>query len=180
VDEFGPLNLQPHPGRQWTARAAARWCHVAGAGRPLPAHTGCATCWPPTTLPATGCTGTSSPASAAGSSWCSCTICAPATRLGVAGDRAGQLQPAPVDRTDRRVADWAAASNVELADVPTNAWWLNRIEAQFQALRSFTLDGTDHTSHHQQATMIRRYIAWRNQHAHNQRLRQILDRAKVA
>jgi hypothetical protein len=27
--------------------------------------------------------------------------------------------------------------------------------------------------------MIRRYIAWRNQHAHNQRLRQIIDRANV-
>jgi hypothetical protein len=34
--------------------------------------------------------------------------------------------------------------------------WLNRIEAQFTALRYFTLDGTDHTSHQQQASMIRR------------------------
>jgi hypothetical protein len=58
--------------------------------------------------------------------------------------------------------------------------WLNRIEAQFTALRYFTLDGTDHTSHHQQASMIRRYIAWRNQHAHNQRLCDIVDRANVA
>ena len=64
--------------------------------------------------------------------------------------------------------------------MPTNASWLNRIEEQFQALRYFTLDGTDHTSHHEQASMIRRYIAWRNQHVHNQRLRQIVDRANVA
>jgi hypothetical protein len=64
--------------------------------------------------------------------------------------------------------------------VPINASWLNRIDAQNQALRSFTLDGTDHTSHHEQASMIRRYIAWRNQHAHNQRLREIVDRAKIA
>ena len=41
----------------------------------------------------------------------------------------------------------ASANNVELAYVPTNASWLNRIEAQFQALRYFTLDGTDHRSH---------------------------------
>jgi hypothetical protein len=52
--------------------------------------------------------------------------------------------------------------------VPTNASWRNRIQAQVTALRSFTLDGTDHESHHQQATMIRRYLAWRNRHAHDQ------------
>jgi hypothetical protein len=42
--------------------------------------------------------------------------------------------------------------------------WLNRIEAQFTALRYFALNGTDHTSHAEQALMIRRYIAWRNCH----------------
>ena len=46
-------------------------------------------------------------------------------------------------RTDRRVADWAAANNVELAYVPTNASWLNRIEAQSQALRYFTVGWVD-------------------------------------
>jgi len=46
--------------------------------------------------------------------------------------------------------------------VPTNASWLNRIEAQFTALRQFALDGTDHPSHAEQASMTRRYIAWRN------------------
>ena len=62
-------------------------------------------------------------------------------------------------RTDTRVGDWAAANNVELAYVPTSASWLNRIEPQFTALRYFTLDGTDHQSHAEQARMIRRYIA---------------------
>jgi hypothetical protein len=57
---------------------------------------------------------------------------------------------------------WAAVNHVELAYVLTNAFWLNRIEAQFTALRYFTLDGTDHASHGEQASMIRRYIAWRN------------------
>jgi hypothetical protein len=63
--------------------------------------------------------------------------------------------------------------------MPTNASWLNRTEAQFQALAT-TLGRTDHTSHQQQPSRIRRYIAWRNQHAHNQRLRQIVDRANIA
>ena len=83
-------------------------------------------------------------------------------------------------RDDPRVAEWAAANNVEFAYTPTNASWLNRIEAQFQALRYFTLDGTDHASHHEQASMIRRYIAWRNRNAHDRRFRKIVDRAKVA
>lgn len=46
----------------------------------------------------------------------------------------------------RRVSDWAEANNVEIAYTPTNSSWLNRIEAQFTALRYFTLDGTDHAS----------------------------------
>ena len=43
------------------------------------------------------------------------------------------------------------ANNVEIAYTPTNSSWLNRIEAQFTALRYFALDGTDHASHKEQA-----------------------------
>ena len=56
---------------------------------------------------------------------------------------------------------------------------LNRIEAQFTALR-FALHGTDHTSHKEQGSMIRRYIIWRNKHAQNQLLREVVNRANVA
>ena len=41
-----------------------------------------------------------------------------------------------------RVGTWAAANNAEIAYTPTNSSWLNRIEAQFTALRYFTLDGS--------------------------------------
>jgi hypothetical protein len=58
--------------------------------------------------------------------------------------------------------------------------WLNRIEAQFTALRYFALDGTDHATHKEQASMIRRYIIWRNNHAYDERLRRIVNRANVA
>jgi hypothetical protein len=47
------------------------------------------------------------------------------------------------DATARRPA---AANNVEVACTPTNSSWLNRIEAQFTALRYFALDDTDHPS----------------------------------
>lgn len=81
---------------------------------------------------------------------------------------------------DPRVGEWAKENNVELAYVPTNASWLNRIEAQFAALRYFALDGTDHRSHREQNSMIRRYIAWRNRHAHDVQLRELVKRANVA
>jgi hypothetical protein len=48
------------------------------------------------------------------------------------------------------------------------------------ALRYFALDGTDHASHKEQASMIRRYIIWRNNHAYDERLRRIVDKANVA
>ena len=83
-------------------------------------------------------------------------------------------------RKDKRVRQWAGASNAEIACTPTNSSWLNRIEAQFTALRYFALDGTDHASHQEQASMIRRYIIWRNNHAYDERLRHIIDRANVA
>jgi hypothetical protein len=37
-----------------------------------------------------------------------------------------------------------------------------RLECQFTALREFTLNGTDHATHREQGSMIRRYFAWRN------------------
>ena len=79
--------------------------------------------------------------------------------------------------TDSRVGDWAAANNVELAYVPFYGSWLNRIEAQFSALRYFALNGTDHPSHREQASMIRRYIAWRNNHITDPQLRKVIQRA---
>ena len=83
-------------------------------------------------------------------------------------------------RKDLQVGTWAKANNIEIAYTPTNSSWLNRIEAQFTALRYLTLDGTDHASHKEQASIIRRYIIWRNNHAYDERLRRIVDKANVA
>ena len=101
----------------------------------------------------------------------------PEVRIAIVMDN---FSPHLSTRKDGRVGEWAAANNVELAYVPTNASWLNRIECQFTALRYFTLDGTDHQSHEEQNSMIRRYIAWRNRHSDNEELRAISIRAKVA
>jgi len=92
----------------------------------------------------------------------------------------GNFSPHLSTATDTRVWFWAEANTTEIAYTPSNCSWLNRIEAQFTALRYFTLDGTDHSSHREQASMIRRYIIWRNNHAYDERLRRIITRANVA
>ncbi len=69
---------------------------------------------------------------------------------------------------------------MELAYTPTYSSWLNRIEAQFQALRYSAVGGTDHASHKEQASMIHRYIIWRNCSAHDRALREPVKRANVA
>jgi hypothetical protein len=42
------------------------------------------------------------------------------------------------------------------------------------------LDGTGHATCEAQAKLIRRYIIWRNNHAYDERLRRVVDRANVA
>jgi hypothetical protein len=104
-------------------------------------------------------------------------LCPPATRIAIICDN---FSPHLTTAKDPRVGAWAAANNAEIACTPAGSSWLNRIEAQFTALRYFTLDGTGHPSHQEQASMIRRYIIWRNNNAYDERLRRIIDRANVA
>ncbi|MFI9415113.1 IS630 family transposase [Nocardia gamkensis] len=63
------------------------------------------------------------------------------------------------------VKTWCAANAVELVFLPTYSSWLNRIECEFAALRYFALNGTDHRSHGEQEEAISTYIRRRNQHA---------------
>lgn len=42
-----------------------------------------------------------------------------------------------------------------MACTPANSSWLNRIEAQFTALRYCTPDGTDHPHHREQGSIVR-------------------------
>lgn len=54
------------------------------------------------------------------------------------------------------------ANDVELTWTPLYASSLNRIEAQFQALRYLALDGTEQPRRAAPARMIRRCARWRN------------------
>jgi transposase len=63
------------------------------------------------------------------------------------------------------VRAWCAANQVDLVFLPTYASWLNWIEAEFAAVRYFALNGTDHRTHAEQDAAIGQYIRWRNQRA---------------
>jgi transposase len=185
VDEFGPLNLQPRPGRQWAAvsgagkepgraprpRMRATYTRTAGVRHLFAAYE----------LGEDKLFGHIKPRKTRGRFLEFCrylrSLYPPETRIAIVCDN---FSPHLTTAKDGRVGAWATASNVEIAYTPTNSSWLNRVEAQFTALRYFALDGTDHPSHKQQASMIRRYIIWRNNHAYDERLRQLITRANIA
>ena len=185
ADEFGPLNLQPRPGRHWAAaggkgkepgraprpRLRATYTRTAGVRHLLAAYE----------LGEDKLYGHIKPRKTRTRFLEFCrylrSLYPPATRIAIICDN---FSPHLTTNKDPRVGVWAKTANVEIAYTPTNSSWLNRIEAQFTALRHFALDGTDHASHKEQASMIRRYIIWRNNHAYDERLRRIVDRANVA
>lgn len=70
-----------------------------------------------------------------------------------------------------KVLEYAKTNNIEFAFTPTNASWLNPIEAQFGPLRKFAISNSNPTSHEEIARNIRRYIAWRNRHHPNAKKR---------
>ena len=63
------------------------------------------------------------------------------------------------------VTDWCSAHDVELVFTPTNASWLNWIECEFTALRYLTLEGSDYPSHAAQETTIAGDVRWSNRRA---------------
>jgi transposase len=186
MDEFGPLNLLPRPGRHWAPvivkgestgqrprrrRRRATFTRTAGVRHLMAAYDlkrdkmyGHIKTKKDRTTFLEFCRYLRS-------------LYPPEVRMAIVLDN---FSPHLSTKADTRVGDWAEANNVELAYVPTNASWMNRIEAQFQALRYFTLDGTDHRSHEEQNSMIRRYIIWRNRHAQDETLRELVKRANVA
>jgi transposase len=185
VDEFGPLNLQPRPGRQWAAisgkhkepgrsprrRLRATYKRTKGVRHLFAAYD----------LGEDRLYGHIKPRKTRTQFLEFCrylrTLYPPDIKIAIICDN---FSPHLTTRKDKRVGQWAAASNAEIAYTPTNASWWNRIEAQFTALRYFALDGTDHATHEEQGSMIRRYIIWRNNHAYDERLRRIIDRANIA
>jgi transposase len=160
TDEFGPLNLQPRPGRAWRpaghpTRLRATYRRTGGVRHMLAAldlGSGQMTYrirerkrWREFLALL----------KLLRSRW-------PAGKLYVICDNfSPHKHPA--------VTGWAAGHNVELVFLPTYASWLNRIEPEFTSLRYFALSGTDHRTHAWQGEMIDRYTRWRNARAQPKR-----------
>lgn len=60
------------------------------------------------------------------------------------------------------VKDWAKQHNIRFYLTPTNASWLNRIESHFTALKEFSLNNSDYHTHEEQQKAIETYLKWRN------------------
>ncbi|MFJ6614423.1 IS630 family transposase [Streptomyces sp. NPDC091289] len=183
MDEFGPLNLMPHPGRQWAERGGK---HRDPDREPRRRATynrygGVRHLFAALDLAKDKLYGHIKPIKKRTQFLEFCrylrSLYPPEVRIAIVSDN---FSPHLTTKRCQRVGTWAAANNVEMACTPTNSSWLNRIEAQFTALRYFTLDGTEHADHKEQGSMIRRYIIWRNNHAADQRLRKVVARANVA
>jgi transposase len=184
LDEFGPLNLQPHPGKQWAPAAIGTGDPARPRGRRRRATyhrpNGIRHLLAGYDLSTDKLYGHVQTRKGRTQFLAFCrylrSLHPAAVRIAIVLDN---FSPHLTTKSDSRVGEWAAANNVELAYVPFYGSWLNRIEAQFTALRYFALDNTDHNSHREQASTIRRYIAWRNRHVTDPQLRKVIRRAET-
>jgi hypothetical protein len=121
VDEFGPLNLQPRPGRGWFphGRPARQRATYTGTNRGRQMFTALDL--------ATGQMSTGSATANAGhSSSVSASSCAAASL------------PGSSTWSVTEVRTWCAANDIELVYTPTNTSWLNWIAREFTAARYLT------------------------------------------
>lgn len=160
ADEFGPLNLQPRPGRGWfPARRAARLratYNRNGGVRHMFAAQDLAT-------------GQMFYRFRDRKRWREFLGFLkqlrdrfPTGKLYVVCDNYGPHKKA-------EVLDWCRINGIEVVLTPSNASWLNWIECEFTALRYFTLDGSDYPTHTAQENAIAGYVRWHNKHAQPKR-----------
>src|SRR3954462_3420455 len=184
MDEFGPLNLQPHPGKQWAPIARGKGDPAAPRRRRRRAtytrpH-GVRHLLAALDLSRDKLYGHITPRKDRTRFLAFCrylrSLYPADVRLAIVCDN---FSPHLSTGRDDRVGRWAAANNVEFAYTPFYGSWLNLPAAPFTALLYLALDGTDPPSPRQQASMIRRYIAWRNRHTTDPKLRKVIKRAST-
>ena len=133
MDEFGPLNLLPRPGKQWAPMAVKG---DGNAGRPrrrrrratYTRHGGVRHLMAAYDLKKDKIYGHIKTKKDRTTFLEFCrylrSLYPPDVRIAIVLDN---FSPHLSTKTDTRVGDWAEANNVELAYVPTNASWMNRI-----------------------------------------------------
>src|SRR3954465_3243686 len=133
VDEFGPLNLQPHPGRQWAPVGHGQGDPAApprrGRGAPYTRPQGVRHLFAALDLARDKLYGHVTRRKRRTQFLAFCrylrSLCPAAGRVAILCDN---FSPHLSTRTDDRVGRWAAANNVEVAYTPFYGSWLNRIE----------------------------------------------------
>lgn len=154
VDEFGPLNLQPHHGKHY-----ARIGHVDRHRATYSRKGGVRYMFGAYDMERDTLVGVF----AAKKNWISFLAFLKWLRRGY---RSGEVLHIVLDNAGyhlkAEVLSYAARHKIKFYWTPTNASWLNRIESHFTALRKFTLDNTDYRSHEEQQEAIESYLSWRN------------------
>lgn len=154
VDEFGPLNLQPRPGRHY-----ARTGHVDRLRATYNRRGGVRHMFAAYDMEADRLIGSF----AAQKNW---TTFLPFLQQLRRRYRREETLHIVLDNAKyhlkAEVQQYAATHNIRFYWTPTNASWLNRIECHLTALRKFTLDDTDYRSHDEQQAAIESYLDWRN------------------
>ncbi len=160
ADEFGPLNLQPRPGRGWRpaghpVRLRASY-HRTGGVRHMIAALDLAT-------------GQIFYRIRVRKRWREVLAFLKLLRQRWPGQKLYLICDNFSPHKHPEVTSWAAAHDVELVFLPTYSSWLNWIEPEFAALRYFALNGTDHRTHAEQGDAIARYLRWHNARAQPKR-----------
>ena len=155
LDEFGPLNLQPRLGHGWhptrhPARLRATYKRTAGVRQLIAAYD-----------PSDG--------TIVGHLRDRKTWHEIRELLEVLRARFGEHLIVVLDNFSphkkKELRAWIADQDIEFVFLPTYSSWLNLIECQFQALRSFALNGSDYRTHAEQDAAILAYLAWHNEQA---------------
>ncbi|MFD4506451.1 IS630 family transposase [Streptomyces sp. NPDC058457] len=165
MDEFGPLDLQPRSGRQWTERGGkgkdpcreprprrrATYTRPHGVRHLFAAYD----------LGKDQLYGHIKKTKNRSKflEFCRylCSLHPADVRIAIVCDN---YAPHLTTKRCQRVGAWAAANNAEIVYTPTNSPWLNRIGAE--------------------GSMVRRHIVWRNKNAADQRLAALVRRANAA
>ncbi|MCZ9340097.1 transposase, partial [Streptomyces sp. TRM76130] len=135
TDEFGPLNVMPHPGRQWASRGGK---HKDPGREPrrrrratYSRYDGVRHLFAALDLAKDRLYGHIKPIKKRTQFLGFCrylrTLCPPEIRIAIVCDT---FSPHLTMKKCRRVGTWAAENNVEIAYTPTDSSWLNRTEAQ--------------------------------------------------
>ena len=163
VDEFGPLSVQPHPGRTWARashprRRRATYYRPHGVTFFLAAYD----------VGADNLMGRSFDRRRHQEflrflKWLRAKYPSEETLYLIADNLSTHLHA--------KVKQWARRHRVRFTFTPTNASWLNPIEAHFGGISEFVIKGSDFNDRPELRREIQKYLLWRNANPSEERIK---------